>query len=113
MGLLITTDARLVCKHEMGTVSNRNSQGFVTIGGKPVLVDDDPEGRSISGCPNVGATIKPCTSTLKVTRGYSELVRIDGHRVCLDEVAGLTDGTPPGTVEYIVRYAGQDFVTEK
>ncbi len=113
MRRLLTTEARLVCRHELGTVANHHHQSFVRISGCPVLVDDDPEGRTISGCPNVGATIKPCTRTLAVTRGYSDLLRIDGHRVCLDAVSGLTDGTPPGTVEYIVRDAGQDFVGEE
>ncbi|MFA6010594.1 MAG: hypothetical protein WC799_11480 [Desulfobacteraceae bacterium] len=113
MGRILTIDATLICKHELGTVGITASQQTVTIGGRPVLVDDDPEGRSISGCPNVGATIKPCTSTLKVFKGYSDLIRINGRRVCLDAVTGLTDGTPPGTVEYIVRQPGQDFVSEK
>jgi len=112
MKRLLTNQARLVCRHELGTVANYHRQAFVRISGCPVLVDDDPEGRTISGCPNVGATIKPCTRTLAVTRGYSDLLRIEGHRVCLDTVSGLTDGTPPGTVEYIVRDAGQDFVGE-
>ena len=113
MGFLLTYNSRLICKHELGTVANRNSQSFVAISGSPVLVEDDPEGRSIAGCPNVGATIKPCTTTLPVFKGYSDLVRIGGKRVCLDAMTGLTDGTPPGTVEYIVGFAGQDFVSER
>jgi hypothetical protein len=32
--------------------------------------------------------------------------------MCLDTVNGLTDGTPPGVVEYKVRHAGQELVTE-
>jgi hypothetical protein len=51
-------------------------------------------------------------TTLPVKSGYSDFVRIDGKRICLDTVTGLTDGTPPGTVEYKVRSAGQDFVSE-
>jgi hypothetical protein len=39
-------------------------------------------------------------------------VRIDGRRVCLDTVTGLTDGTPPGTIKYEVRSPGQDLVSE-
>lgn len=110
MKLFLTTSAKLVCKHELGKIGLRASQKFVTVDGKPVLIDDDPEGRPVSGCPNTGATIKPCTTTLRVTRGYSELVRINGRRVCLDTVTGITDGTPPGTVRYIVRHPGQNFV---
>jgi hypothetical protein len=109
---VLTEDAVLVCKHVLGTVANRPSQAWVTIGGRKVLVDNDPEGRTISLCPNVGATIKPCQLTLQVLVGYSEWIRIDGRRICLDTVDGLTDGTPPGTVHYGVRAPGQDFVSE-
>ncbi|MFW5874665.1 MAG: hypothetical protein ACOCUC_00380 [bacterium] len=111
MNLFLTAKAKLVCKHELGKVGIRVSQEFVTIGQDPVLVENDPEQRPVSGCPNIGATIKPCTSTLKVIRGYSNLVRINHRRVCLDTVTGLTDGTPPGTVRYIVRHPGQNFVS--
>ena len=106
----LTEDATVVCAHEQGVVTNNPSQALVTIAGRRVLVDADPEGRSIRGCPNIGATIKPCLTTLKVKEGYSTFVRIAGHRVCLVTVTGLTDGTPPGIVIYKVRSAGQDLV---
>jgi hypothetical protein len=112
MMLVITEDAIVVCKHEMGKVSNKPSQSLVTIMGRKVLVETDPEGREISGCPNVGAAIKPCMITLRVKKGYSELIRVDNKRLCLDSVRGLTDGTPPGTVEYKVNDPGQHFVSE-
>jgi hypothetical protein len=112
MSYVLTLDARLVCKHELGKVALAATQDTVTIGGCPVLVAVDPEEKNISGCPNIGATIKPCTATLKVMDGYSDLVRINGRPVCLDTVTGLTDGTPPGTVRYIVRDPGQNFVSE-
>lgn len=110
--LWLTEDARLVCKHELGIVDIARSQEWVTVEGRAVLVDDDPESRSIAGCPNIGATIKPCTNTLRVRQGYSDWLRIGDRRVCLDTVLGLTDGTPPGTVDYKVRHAGQDLVSE-
>ena len=107
----LTQDAVLVCAHELGKVDNRPSQRLVTVKGRRVLVSTDPEKRSISMCPNIGITIKPCTNTLKVTKGYSTFIKIDGKRVCLDSVTGLTDGTPPGTVKYKVRSPGQAFVS--
>jgi hypothetical protein len=112
MMLFLTEDCKMVCKHEVGLVGLAPSQGLVTIHRRKVLVENDPEGKPISGCPNVGATIKPCTATLKVKAGYSHFIRVQGRRVCLDTVTGLTDGTPPGLVEYQVRQAGQQFVTE-
>jgi hypothetical protein len=108
---LLTEDAVVVCKHEMGKVSIPTSQALVTIAGRKLLVEADPEGRAIAHCPLV-FPFKPCLQTLAVREGYSGLLRIDGHRVCLDTLTGLTDGTPPGTVMYKVNQPGQDFVAE-
>jgi hypothetical protein len=110
--LLLTEDAVLTCKHELGIVGIVGTQSLVTIGGRKVLVEHDPEGRPIIGCPNVGATIKPCFLTLKAQTGYSTWIRVDGRPVCLDTITGLTDGTPPGIVKYQMRAAGQSLVTE-
>jgi hypothetical protein len=109
---LLTEDAELRCKHLTGRVKITTSQDWVTAMGKRLLVEPDVEGRPIGGCSNAGPTIKPCLCTLKVMRGYSDLLRIDGHRVCLDAIRGLTDGTPPGLVEYEVDDPGQPWVTE-
>lgn len=108
----LTDNAVLVCAHELGIISNNATQDFVRIKDRRVLVAPNPESKTITGCPNTGPAIKPCTKTLKVTRGYSTLLRINGHRVCLSNVTGLTDGTPPGTVTYKVRSAGQKLVSE-
>ncbi len=109
---LLTEDAKLICKHVNGRVHIRATQNLVTIEQRRVLVDDDPEKRPISGCPNIGPTIKPCQLTLKVKRGYSSWISIEGRSICLDTVTGLTDGTPPGTVDYVVSNPGQWLVTE-
>ncbi|HYE99997.1 MAG TPA: hypothetical protein VEJ18_13850 [Planctomycetota bacterium] len=107
---VLTQDAILPCRHVSGLVRLVPSQDWVSIEGRAVLLQADPEGRPIVGCPNYGATIKPCTTTLPVEQGYSSWVRVDGRRLCLDAVVGLTDGTPPGTVKYDVRSPGQGFV---
>jgi len=109
---LLIEDARLTCEHVLGVVDIRPTQNLVTIAGRRVLVQPDPESRPIHNCPNIGATIKPCTLTLKVEKGYSDLIRIKGRPACLETVTGLTDGTPPGVVHYLVRDPGQTFVSE-
>lgn len=110
---LLTEDADLRCAHELGKVGIVATQNWVRINDRRILVERDPEGRPIGGCPNYGPTIKPCTSTLIVRQGYSSFARIDGRRVCLDTVMGLTDGTPPGTVKYKVRDSGQRTVRQR
>lgn len=109
--LLLTEDAKVYCKHGPGKVSIKGTQELVTIAGRKVLVETDPEGRSIAGCPSV-VPFKPCLTSLVVQKGYSHFIRIENRRLCLDTVTGFTDGTPPGVVMYEVRDAGQHFVSE-
>lgn len=110
--LILTKDAVLTCEHVKGKVEVAASQTFCTIADRSILVDSDPEGKGISGCPNLNPAvgIRPCVTTLRVKEGYSEFVRIGKRRICLDTVNGLTDGTPPGLVKYIVQSPGQGFV---
>jgi hypothetical protein len=109
---ILTDQSILVCNHVLGKVGLQPSQQLVTIQQRSVLVEPDPEKRPITGCPNYGVAIKPCQNTLKVREGYSDLLRIQGQRVCLDTISGLTDGTPPGAVKYRVYSPEQDLVTE-
>ena len=110
---LLTEDASLVCAHVLGTVGLAPRQDLVTIAHRKVLVETDPESRPISHCPNVSPTIKPCQHTLRVQTGYADWLRVDGRRICLATVTGLTDGTPPGAVKYHVVNPGQGLVTEQ
>jgi hypothetical protein len=109
---LLTEDAQLVCNHETGLVTNKMSQNLVRIQGRRILVGSDPVGCAIKGCSNANPPggIKPCTTTLAVQSGLSKFVRVNGQPVCLETVTGLTDGTPPSTVQYKVRTIGQSFV---
>jgi hypothetical protein len=106
---LITDKATIHCGHD-GRVENQASQHWVRVRDAPVLVDNDPQGRTINGCPNFGPTQKPCTNTLVVDVGYSTWVRIGGKRVVLSNLDGLTDGTLPGTIHYLVRDPWQSYV---
>ena len=108
--LVLTLAAAVRCDHQLGIVRMAAGQAFVRIGGRPVLVGRDPIGRPIVGCPNIGVGIKPCTATLSAEQ-HSGFVRVEGRAVCLDRLVGTTDGTPPATIRYGVRRAGQSFVS--
>lgn len=97
----------LRCGHD-GKVKNVNSQEWVRIATEPALVATDPEGREISMCPNISTNTKQCNHTLVVITGYSDFIRIDGKKLCLDSINGMTDGVPPS--HYTVRDPGQQFV---
>lgn len=109
--LLLRDDALMVCTHELGRVSLVASQQWVRVQGHALLVADDPEGRPIAGCPNLTVVTKPCTSTLRVATGYSDLIFVDGHPMCLDTVSGSTDGQG-GAYRYKVNDPAQDLVAE-
>lgn len=106
---LLVLSGVLRCGHD-GKVGNVASQTWVRAVSSPVLVEPDPQGRSIAGCPNISVFFKPCLHTLAVRSGYSTFIRIDGQAACLETVIGFTDGTPPGAVDYTVRDAGQTLV---
>ena len=108
----LTQDAVVRCDHVLGIVQLVPSQKWVTIESRPVLVATDPEGRPINGCPNAAPPSLPCLITLVVREGYSDLLHIDGKAICLDNLTGKTNGTPPGVVDYTVASPGQILVTE-
>src|SRR6185295_4682953 len=110
MMFFVTEDAAITCKHPGGFVQNVPSQSWLTINTRRVLVEIDPEGRTIKGCPNSGGVNKPCLTTLPVQTGYSGFMRVDGKSICLDPITGFTDGIPPGLFKYVVVNAGQPFV---
>jgi hypothetical protein len=108
----LTDNGTVLCLHVLGRVNIVAGQNLVRVQGNRVLVDNDPECRPIAGCPNYGIGIKPCLRSLRVQTGYSDFLRINGRRICLDTVTGLTDGTPPGTVMYRVAVPGHSIVSE-
>lgn len=108
---LLRSDALMVCTHEIGRVDLVPSQRWVRVQGKPLLVKPDPVGRPIKMCPNLTVVTKPCTATLRVQRGYSSFLSIDGTSICLDTVTGTTDGTG-GMFSYKVNDPGQRLVGE-
>ncbi len=111
--LWLTDAADIRCSHRVGRSPQQASQTWLTVGGRPVLVAPDPVGRPILSCPNIGVSIKPCTSALAIRSGESAFVRIDGHPVVRADLSGYTDGTPPGQVTYDVLDAAQELVGEQ
>lgn len=108
---ILTEKALLTCDHATGVVSNLPSQSLVRINGGHCLIGMDPALKPITGCSNISTTIKPCTSTLNVESGNSELVFINRIPVNMDTICGGTDGTPPGITKYRVKNPGQTLVT--
>jgi len=110
---IITQAAVLQCDHLTGIVGIAASQRLVTIMNVPILVKGDLISRPIAGCPiPASGGSKPCLTTINETKGHSSLLFIRGKAVCLEALKGLTDGVPPGSINYTVNSAGQNLVVE-
>jgi hypothetical protein len=109
MPAVLTTVATVMCSHG-GSVALATSQHKLTIDGKPVLVDGDLAGATISGCTQPQSnTTAPCKSTTSMILGAASKLTAGGIGVLLDTANGLTDSLPPGT--WSVASAGQAKVT--
>lgn len=109
MKVLVQTSL-LTCDHGSGVVTIGALQSMVHVNGVAVMVKGDFEAKPIGGCANAGPSIKPCTTTTAVTKGYSSHVFINNIPVALDDLEGVTDGTPPSTIPFKVRSASQVLV---
>jgi len=109
MNILIQTSL-LTCDHGSGVVAIGTLQSMVFINGVAAMVKGDFEAKGVAGCANAGPSIKPCTSTTAVNKGYSSHVFINNIPVALDDLEGVTDGTPPSTIPFKVRTPAQYFV---
>ena len=107
----VTEDAKIICKHPVGIVENKPSQDWFTIARRRVLIEPDPENRTINGCANSGVGILPCkiATNVEIT-GYSTFIRVDGKRVVLDTITAFTSGSPPRLFKWVVVDPAQPFV---
>lgn len=102
--------ARIRCSHDAGRAKAVSSRPFLRIAGSAVLVAPDMAGNSVSWCPNVGPTTRPCKVTRPIAKGQSRFIFANGAPVVLHRATGPTDGIPPGFTTWRVREPGQEFV---
>jgi hypothetical protein len=106
MAKVLTADAKVICSHPPGgTVQVAASQHKLKIGGSPVLVMGDMEGKPISGCGNSGPSLTPCTAVVSTLQGAASKLLAGSKPVLLDTATGITNSLPPGT--WTVQAAGQ------
>ena len=86
----------LRCGHD-GKVATIASQEWVRIAGAPILVRNDPEGRSIAMCPNISTNTKQCNTTLVVGSAQASQGTVTKGNTAGDTAVGVDIGTiPPG-----------------
>jgi hypothetical protein len=108
MPSVLTTSSTVQCSHQ-AKVALQSSQTKLKAGGSPVLLQTDMIGASISGCPNSGPSLTPCSSTVSVTAGMATNLSVDSTPVLLESATGLTNSVPPGT--WTVTSAGQSVLS--
>lgn len=106
----LTQDALLVCDHRTGVVHTRPDQHFVTINRRLILVVHYPD------LPNRLPAARP-TLLSRVRRRWLSLRAIPASSASMDvpssgDYHGLTHGTPPVAVKYLVVDPGQRLVEE-
>jgi hypothetical protein len=108
MPKVLTEGSTLTCLHQ-GTVQLTASQSVLKVGGKPVLVQGDLEGKAISGCKTpTSQSSKPCLTVVAMALGAATTLKAGGKPVLLDTATGTTDGvTPAPTNQWTVQAAGQ------
>ncbi len=99
MPLVVNSNAKIICAHG-GQVTLIPKQTTVQVGGAPVMRETDIMGSPIVGCaqpPSVAT--KPCTTVVSILPGGSApTVSAGGMPVHVQNLSGMTDGVPPGTV---------------
>jgi len=113
MAAVLTTASTLTCGHG-GQVSLKSSQHKLTVDGKPVLLQSDLPGSSISNCAtpmSQSNATSPCLNVVSVLGGASTTLKVGGTALLLAGAQGLTDGTDPKPGTWSVQTAGQTKLT--
>lgn len=99
MSKVLIRDSQVKCSHQ-GTVQLGPGAAKLKVNGKPVLLDADIQGMSVSGCTNTNTSAgqKPCTVVASLAAGAATKLAVSGTPVRLETTNGTTDSTPPGTL---------------
>ncbi len=116
---VLTEDADLRCAHmASGRVQLSPHQGWVTVGGRRVLVEGDTAGRPVRGCTMLTPAAPPClvTITADEAKSFAAFVTLRGRgdseprRLCLESATGVTDYAQLRTTVYGVKEPGQSLL---
>lgn len=100
MPKVLTTDSTINCPNA-GTLTFPGVTHKLTVQGKPVLVQSDmtnPVLTKIIGC---SLTPTPCIQVNSISAGQSSKLTVDGGKVLLDTLMGLTNTSGNLTVKSI------------
>jgi hypothetical protein len=93
MVAVLTAASALVCPHQ-APLTVQASQRQLVVDGQPVLVRADLLAATVSGCPNTGPGLKPCTLVTNIAAGLAVTLRVGAEPVALETAYGATDAVP-------------------
>jgi hypothetical protein len=95
MGKVLTTSSSVKCIHQ-GTVVLTTDQSVLKVNGKPVLVEKVQGSFTSGSCTQVPppASNVPCTIVQSQSGGTSNVLKVNGKAVVLDNATGKTNGQP-------------------
>jgi hypothetical protein len=111
---LITEKSIVKCAHN-GVVTLKASQTLLTIDGTAVLVEEDLDGATITGCTTVTNAVsgtKQCLTVVAMSAGAATTLSVGGKAVLLASATGTTDGvTAVPSNFWSVQSAGQTAIS--
>jgi hypothetical protein len=99
MSEVLTAASMVNCPHLPGKVSP-DSTSRLRVSAQPVLVAGPAgiTGKDVAGCTVQNSqSTKTCLHVLSVSAGEKSRLRVGKVSVLLADLAGLTDGVPPGS----------------
>ena len=111
MPFVITESSTVICDQLLGTAQLTASQSKLTVGGNKVLVENDLNLATISGCPNTtdpNTGVVKCAMILSTDGGVASKLKVDGKGVLHKDISCKTDGIFGGKPQGAsVKTAGQ------
>lgn len=106
MSKVLTTASSIKCL-DQGIVVPTTEQSVLKVNGNNVLIEKVQGNFVVGTCTQIPPpdTDKPCTTIQSQTGGTSNVLKVDGKPVVLDNSTGQTDGTPNNS--WSVESAGQ------
>lgn len=108
----VTTDSSITCK-DSGKL-RLTGTARLTVDDHPVVAFEDlPKSAPYTGCDfgKESGAVKPCASTVVVSRGAASKLTVDGRPVLLDDLKATTDNYPPPAPPAVTVKAGQTKLT--
>ncbi|MCP4259935.1 MAG: hypothetical protein GY774_20840 [Planctomycetes bacterium] len=105
----VLTESSIIKCSNQGTVQLTAGQSNLYVNGSKVLVENDLNGKSISGCLTIPSTnTVTCMNVVTAINGVATKLKVNGKGVLLETINGQSSGTVSGMIQtWSVQSSGQ------